>query len=197
MPTFTQAIAQRRAQLAAMKSSISLAAGQQTTHSRSIQQDSAQPLQNYPVAGAAPIVICTYRVPPKMSGAITGLAIVHLGAAGSFQDGSGNVVWRMLVNGVPQKGLEAIYAQLGALTQVAPMFLLLRPGDLVQVTAQVPALKVSPVGQPFARLAGYLDFGGLGSQPPQGGVTSIGGGGGTGSLGRAVSRAIHGTAQIG
>jgi len=164
---FAQALEIKRNQLARMQSSIPAVAGGQTAHSRGIQADTPQPLAAYPNPGAAPVVILNYTAPPRMSGALTGLAIVHLGAPGSFADGSGNVVWRVLVNGAPVKGLEAIYAQIGSISQLAPMYLLLREGDHVQVTVQVPAGKVAPAGNPFARIAGHLDFGGLGSFAPR------------------------------
>jgi hypothetical protein len=188
-------LAAKRATLNNLQSTIPLSAGTQTTHSRTIQTDTPQPLPAYPAAGAAAVTILSYQVPASMSGALTSLCIVHIGAAGSFTDGSGVVVWRVLKNGIPQKGLENIYVQIGSQTQLASMFLLLRENDLITVTAQIPATKVAPVGNPFARILGYLDYGGLGVQAPsqstspsaatppavagsrQGGPMSISGGG--------------------
>lgn len=171
MKNFADSLNQKRRRLATAQSTVPAAAGVQSAHSRAFQVDTPQPLAAYPAAGAAPIVILSYRVPAKMSGALRELAIVHNGAAGTFGDGSGNVVWRVLINGVPQKGLEAIYAQIGSILQPAQMFLLLKENDLLQITAQVPAGKIAPAAgtYPFARIGGYLDFGGLGSRVPAAG----------------------------
>jgi hypothetical protein len=160
-------LAAKRATLDNLSSTIPLSAGTQTTHSRTIQTDTPQPLPAYGAAGAAAVTILSYQVPASMSGALTSLCLVHIGAAGSFTDGSGVVVWRVLKNGVPQKGLENIYVQIGSQTQLASMLLLLRENDLITITAQIPNGKVAPVGNPFARILGYLDYGGLGSQAPR------------------------------
>jgi hypothetical protein len=171
MSTQAQILAQKRQALGQIQSTIPLSAGTQSTHSRTVQVDTPQPLPAYPAPAALPMTIVQYQVPAGMSGAISSLAIVHLGAAGSFTDGSGVLLWRLLKNGVPQKGLENLYVQIGSQTQLAQMFMLLQENDLIQITVQVPAGKVAPVGFPFARMLGYLDFGGLGAKPPQGNAT--------------------------
>ncbi|PSH05134.1 MAG: hypothetical protein CXZ00_02975 [Acidobacteria bacterium] len=183
-------LALKMSRLSTIRSTIPLDAGVQTTHSRAIQVDSVQPLPAYPAAGAAPVVILHYQVPASMSGALTLLCIAHLGAAGTFSDGSGVVVWRVLINGVPQKGLENIYVQIGSPNQLASMFLLLKENDLVQITAQIPAGKVAPAGNPFARIAGYLDYGGLGSRAP------ISGGKSSASSGDTSSASSSGTPSV-
>jgi hypothetical protein len=166
-PILTAAVlAAKRASLDNMQSTIPITAGTQTTHSRTFQVDTPQPLPAYPAAGAAAKTILSYQVPASMSGSMTSICIVHIGASGSFTDGSGVVVWRVLLNGAPVKGLENIYVQIGSQTQLATMYLLLHENDLLTITAQIPTGQTAPVGNPFSRIAGYLDYGGLGSQAP-------------------------------
>jgi hypothetical protein len=161
-------IALKQRNLIRMTSTVRRDFGFANAHNRAFQVDTPQPLPAYPDAGAGPIEIARLQVPSGMGGKVAGLAIAHIGAAGSFMDGSGNLVWHIFVNGAPVKGLENIYAQIGQLAQPADVSILLQQNDLVQVLVEVPAAKVKPVGNPIARLVGFFDFGGTGNQLPRG-----------------------------
>jgi hypothetical protein len=101
-------------------------------------------------------------MPPGVNGALQGMIIVHNGAAGTFLDNSGNLLWHLLRNGYPVPGWENLYAQVGSIN---PMWqqkveLLLQQNDLLEVLVEVPA-GLAPVGTPFATLAGFVSYGGL------------------------------------
>jgi hypothetical protein len=98
------------------------------------------PFPAYPAPGANPVVVISYQVPIGMFAVIAYIAIVHVG--GGFVDGSGNVVWRVLVNGAGVKGLEALTSQLASYNNPNVVQIVLMENDLIQVTAEVP------VGQP-------------------------------------------------
>ena len=200
-----QMLAQKRANLAKAQSSIRPDYGVLTAHARTFQNDTAQPLPAYPAPGAGPIVIASYKVPSGMTGKITGMAIVHLGAAGSFQDGSGDLLWHVLINGGPVKGLENFYVQIGSTSLPADAGndttrewrvrtgIILTQNNLVQVLVEVPAGMAAPIGKPFARLIGFLDYGGAGLQAPAGKapvptiVAATGGSTGSGASGGRYS----------
>lgn len=165
--TQQQLLAAKRANLKTLKSTISPDFGVLTSTSLGFQIDSAAG-QAYPAAGAGPIVIATLKMPSNQTGKLAGIAIVHVGASGSFTDGSGDLVWHVFRNGAPLRGFENLYAQVGAIAQPADMALVLLQNDLIQVLVEVPAGKVAPVGNPYARLVGYYNFGGQGSKLPAG-----------------------------
>jgi len=101
------------------------------------------PFPNYPAVGAAPIVIIQYVVPPGMMGVITKLAIVHVG--GNPPDGTGNVIWSVLVNGGGIDGLGSLTSQVGTYAQPNDFVFRIIENDIVQVTVEVTTNPM-PVG---------------------------------------------------
>jgi hypothetical protein len=112
------------------------------------------PFPAYPAPGAAAINIISYTVPRGMNALITFLAIVHVG--GGFIDGSGNVIWRVLVNGAGVKGLEALQSQVGSYAQPNEVQLVLQENDVIVVTVEVPAAQPAMVGTAAARFHGFV-----------------------------------------
>jgi hypothetical protein len=123
----------------------------------------------YPLVGVAANLLCSYQVPPSMSGALTGLATVHNGLAGSFIDNSGLAVWHLTINGCPVPGFENILSQLGSFENPLGTYLLLQENDLLAIWVGGPVyttgagLPLPPVGFPSALLTGYLCYGGQGT----------------------------------
>lgn len=101
------------------------------------------PFVAYPAVGAQPIVIIQYVVPPGMMGVITKLAVVHVG--GNPPDGTGNVIWSVLVNGGGIDGLGNLTSQVGTYAQPNDFVFRVIENDVVQVTVEVVANPM-PVG---------------------------------------------------
>lgn len=160
-------LAVKRFNLSQMRSTIRNDLGVQTAKSSGFQFDTPQPLPVYPAAGAGPIIIGSLQVPASMTGKIVYMTVVHIGAAGSFVDGSGVLLWHVFRNGAPIKGFENLYVQIGTISQPSDVGILLLQNDLIQVLVEVPAGKIAPVGNPFARLTGFYDYGGAGTATPR------------------------------
>ena len=94
------------------------------------------PFVAYPAPGAGPTTVITYTVPIGMFAVIAYLAIVHVG--GGFVDGSGNIVWRVLVNGAGVKGLENLTSQVATYNNPNVVQLILMENDVIQVTVEIP-----------------------------------------------------------
>lgn len=139
----------------------------QTATAKSFSVDSIRGVA-YPALGNTPVLLLTYQVPTAMSGAINAMVIQHVGAAGSFADNSGNVVWHVFKNGAPVRGLGNVYAQIGSTQQPVDSYLLLQQNDLIQIFVECPG--APPAGTPFARLIGFIDYGGIGTYVPQDGI---------------------------
>jgi hypothetical protein len=126
-----------------------------------------QNLISYPALGADAVILCAYYVPPSMSGALTALAIVHNGAAGSFVDNSGLAAWHLTLNGAPVPGYETILSQLGSFENPYGIYLPLQENDIVAIWVQGPVYNngnpAPPIGTPSALMSGYLCFGGQGT----------------------------------
>jgi len=147
------------------KSTIDPEANVQPASARQWQVDSPgganQPA--YPVYFLYPtaVLLASFQVPSGMSGALTGLVIAHNGAAGSFIDNSGNAVWRLTKNGGSIPGYEQILSQVGSVQDPQGLYVVLQQNDLLQVWVNGPLTDVpAPVGNPFARMIGYLCYGG-------------------------------------
>lgn len=107
----------------------------------------------YPAPGAAAVVVLQFVVPLGRIGLVTQMAINHFG--GGIVDGSGNVIWRVLVNGGALEGMEQMISQLGSWAQPNAVFIPLHENDVFQVTVEVPAGSAAQVGQTAARAHGY------------------------------------------
>lgn len=68
-------------------------------------------------AGGADQVVVTFQVPVGRNGVIQ--KISNQLVVGGFQDGSGNVLWRLTINGVAVKGFNAIKASIGSMSNPA------------------------------------------------------------------------------
>lgn len=112
------------------------------------------PFPAYPAPGAAAIDVVTLTVPRGFNGRIKQIAIVHVG--GGFIDGSGNVIWRVKVNGAAVQGMQNLQSQLGTYAQPAETYIAVHENDLVEVTAEVPAGQPAMAGTPAARLVGWF-----------------------------------------
>lgn len=160
------------------------------------------PYVAYPAPGAAATQLLAYTVPSGLNAMLTYMAIFNVGAA--FVNGSGNVIWRVLINGAGVKGMENLQSQFGTDGLPLPVAIPLIENDTIQVTVEVPlgqpALPFpanstgvrfhgSAAHAPIAALAGIgtQSPGGSGGGSPAGGggggFTPPGGGGGGGSRG--------------
>lgn len=94
-----------------------------------------------PAVGATSTIV-QFTVPKGRSGVIDRIANQLL-AGGGWVDGNGDLVWQIVINGVPVKNYEAIVAQLGlvqAPSEIAPIRL--RENDVVKLTVTNVALGV-------------------------------------------------------
>lgn len=100
----------------------------------------------YNAPGAGPATVLTWTVPAGFVALIRQMSIVHVG--GGFQDGSGNIIWRVFKNGAPYRGLNNLLAQYGALQTPRDLYpsLLAMENDVLTITATVPAAAPAPPG---------------------------------------------------
>ncbi|HKW76184.1 MAG TPA: hypothetical protein VJN64_11720 [Terriglobales bacterium] len=96
----------------------------------------------YPAAGAAAATLLSYTVPRGQGARVQYLAIEHIG--GGQIDMSGNVIWRVLINGYPHKGMGAMQAQVGSFTFPNKVVIELTEADTLSITAEVPAAAPAP-----------------------------------------------------
>jgi hypothetical protein len=95
------------------------------------------PALNYLAPGAGTVQLLSYQVPQGLLAFLTTLVIVAIG--GGFSDFSGNVIWRLWVNGAGVDGWENISAHVGDLNTPVTVQLQLNENDLFYITAEVPA----------------------------------------------------------
>ena len=113
------------------------------------------PFVAYPAPGAGAVEIIRYQVSKGFRAKVTRMAINTWG--GQILDGTGNVVWRVLVNGAAEKGMENMMSQFGTDSNPIPVTIALNENDIISITAEVPAGKIAiPASQTTsARLIGY------------------------------------------
>ncbi|MFL6311645.1 MAG: hypothetical protein ACJ71W_06025 [Terriglobales bacterium] len=113
------------------------------------------PFPNFPAPGAGPATIISYQVAKGFRAKITRMAINSWG--GQIYDGTGNVVWRVLVNGAAEKGLENLMSQFGTDSNPIPVQIALNENDIISITVEVPNGQVAIAGNQTtsARLIGY------------------------------------------
>jgi hypothetical protein len=113
------------------------------------------PFPAYPAPGAGPIVIIQYSPQTGLMAVINRLSVVHVG--GNPPDGTGNVIWRVLINGAGIDGLNNLTSQVGTYAQPNDFVFMAIEHDIVTVTAEVPAAQPPmPVGaRTAARLHGW------------------------------------------
>lgn len=91
---------------------------------------------NYPAPGAAAVNVLTFTVPQGQNAVIEMLSVVHFG--GNPPDGTGNVIWRVLVNDAALEGLDALNSQVGTYAQPQAVLIQLVENDVFRITAEVP-----------------------------------------------------------
>lgn len=109
-----------------------------------------------PAFGAGDTVILSFTVPLGMDGIIKRLSNGYTGPG--FVDGSGNLIWRILVDGQAVQGYDAIVVRLGAVDQPTLIDgVQIRSGQLVSLVVN-NATAVLPVAgtQVTGRLGGYF-----------------------------------------
>jgi hypothetical protein len=98
-----------------------------------------QPFVPYPAPGASAVTVISYTVPRSKMAFIRYLSISHFG--GNDPSGSGQVIWRVLVNGGGLRGLNQLTATFG--TFAAPKSLtapiIATENDTISVTVEVPS----------------------------------------------------------
>jgi hypothetical protein len=107
----------------------------------------------YPAAGSGQEVILQKVVEQGKLCVVRKQAIFHQGV--NPPDGSGNVVWRVLINGAAVKGMNYMLSQYGAQLLPQDCFFTAVENDVMQVTVEVPAGKTAPPGSTAARWDGY------------------------------------------
>jgi hypothetical protein len=107
----------------------------------------------YPAPGTGQIVILAKAIDQGKLCVIRKMSIFNQGA--NPPDGSGNVVWRVLINGAAVKGMNAMLSQFGAGLNPQDCQIIATDGDVIQVTVEVPAGKIAPPGTTAARWDGY------------------------------------------
>lgn len=107
----------------------------------------------YPAPGSGQLVILAKTVDQGKLCVIRKMSIFNQGA--NPPDGSGNVIWRVLINGAAVKGMNAMLSQYGAGQTPQDCQIIASDGDVIQVTVEVPAGKVTPPGTTGARWDGY------------------------------------------
>lgn len=95
------------------------------------------PFVAYPLPGAGPIDVITKTIETGLMAVINRLAVVHVG--GNPPDGTGNVIWRVLVNGAGIDGLGELTSEVGTYAQPNDFVFMVIENDIVKVTVEVPA----------------------------------------------------------
>ena len=104
-------LAMKRGALALVQPSIALPRlDVPPTDARPFVQTSA-PYPVFPAPGAVPTTLLTYTVPGGFNAVINFMAIFQLG--GGLINGSGNAIWRVLLNDVGWKGMNNMLSQFG------------------------------------------------------------------------------------
>jgi|SRR5579859_808059 len=106
-----------------------------------------------PAPGAAAINVLRYTVPPGQNATIWKMAIVL--ASGGVVDGSGNIIWRVLINDAAVEGLQQLTAQYGVFSNPNDTLIQLVENDVFRITAEVPAAQPPINGTTGALIRGW------------------------------------------
>lgn len=105
----------------------------------------ATPFVGYPAPGAGAVTVIQYIVPKGLMAVINKLAVVHFG--GNPPDGTGNVIWRVLINEAGIEGLGNLNSQVGTYAMPNDFVFMAIENDIVKVTVEVPlAQPAMPAG---------------------------------------------------
>lgn len=139
------------------------------------------PYVAYPAPGAAAILLLSYTVPPGLNAILQYMAIFNVGAA--FVNGSGNVIWRVLINQAGVKGMENLQSQFGTDGLPLPVAIPLYENDTIQVTVEIPGAQPA---LPFPANSTGVRFHGSAANAPMGALTGIGTSSSSGSSGASA-----------
>ncbi len=108
------------------------------------------------VIGSGVQIVISFQVPPGRNGVIDAIANQYIG--GGWTEGSGNLVWQILLDGYPVQGFDNIISSLG--TTALPGDLKVRRQIVVREnqTVQLTASNIGVAGNGYllGMLAGYF-----------------------------------------
>jgi hypothetical protein len=104
-----------------------------------------------PAVGSVAVVV-SFTVPPGRNGVI--VRIANSTTNGNEQDGTGDLIWQILQNGVPIENFENVVSSLGAVWQPSEVSNIgIRAQDLIQLVCTNVSLPST--GQLSGRLGGW------------------------------------------
>src|SRR4051794_35796109 len=71
------------------------------------------PYVAFPAAGAGPLTLVSFTVPPGLNALLQYLSIFAAGGS-NYVDGAANAIWRVLIDDTGVKGMEALQGQFGS-----------------------------------------------------------------------------------
>jgi uncharacterized membrane protein YgcG len=139
------------------------------------------PYVAFPAAGAGPLTLVSFTVPPGLNALLQYLSIFAAGGS-NYVDGAANAIWRVLIDDTGVKGMEALQGQFGSAVLPLPVSIPLIENSTFKVTVEVPNAQVPPTGTTGVRFhasqarASIAALTGIGTSSP----TPSGSGGGSG-----------------
>jgi hypothetical protein len=103
------------------------------------------PYVAFPAAGAGPLTLVSYTVPPGLNALLQYLSIFAAGGS-NYVDGAATVIWRVLIDDTGIKGMEALQGQFGSASLPLPVAIPLLENSTFKVTVEVPNGQVAPTG---------------------------------------------------
>jgi uncharacterized membrane protein YgcG len=103
------------------------------------------PYVAFPAAGAGPLTLVSYTVPPGLNALLQYLSIFAAGGS-NYVDGAANVIWRVLIDDTGVKGMEALLGQFGSSSLPLPVAIPLIENSTFKVTVEVPNAQAVPTG---------------------------------------------------
>ena len=103
------------------------------------------PYVAFPAAGAGPLTLVSYTVPPGLNALLQYLSIFAAGGS-NYVDGAATVIWRVLIDDTGVKGMEALQGQFGSSSLPLPVAIPLIENSTFKVTVEVPNGQVAPTG---------------------------------------------------
>lgn len=103
------------------------------------------PYVAFPAAGAGPLTLVSFTVPPGLNALLQYLSIFAAGGS-NYVDGAANAIWRVLIDDTGVKGMEALQGQFGSSSLPLPVAIPLIENSTFKVTVEVPNAQVAPTG---------------------------------------------------
>jgi len=110
-----------------------------------LPQIRVSPYVAFPAAGAGPLTLVSYTVPPGLNALLQYLSIFAAGGS-NYVDGAATVIWRVLIDDTGVKGMEALQGQFGSSSLPLPVTIPLIENSTFKVTVEVPNGQVAPTG---------------------------------------------------